>query len=106
MENSTKNRIFGTKALALIIVLMAIVTSVTAQTKTSKFARGYNYQAIARNATGDVLVNKPVVVEISIRKTNADGVIMWQEGHTVTTNEFGLFTLVIGEGVSTGNGIL
>ena len=34
-----------------------------------------------------------------------DDVLLWEELHYTTTNEFGLFELVIGEGFSTGEGV-
>jgi hypothetical protein len=68
--------------------------------------KGFNYQAVARDNDGRAIVNKNLVVEISIRSGSPTGVIQWQEGHNVRTNDYGLFNLVIGNGVTTGNGLL
>jgi|GEM_PF-1381417 len=65
-----------------------------------------NYQAVARDGQGKVIANKNIVVEISIRETLPNGLIVYQEGHNAITNEFGLFTIQIGKGVQTGIGSL
>jgi|GEM_PF-6800454 len=70
----------------------------------AQIPRGFNYQAVARDFNGRAIVNKTLIVEISIREKTASGNIVWQEGHSIKTNEFGLFDLVIGEGITTGRG--
>lgn len=66
--------------------------------------QGFNYQGIARDQFGIELATTALQVKISI--TNADSTLLfWEEEHQVTTNEFGLFTLVIGKGTGTGQAI-
>ncbi|NUM49936.1 MAG: hypothetical protein HUU48_02355 [Flavobacteriales bacterium] len=58
---------------------------------------GINYQAVARDLAGEPLANQNLNVKIFI--TNATGLTtFYSEEHNVTTNQFGLFTLVIGTG--------
>ncbi len=59
-----------------------------------------NYQAIARNAAGSVLQNQQVTVRLTIHNNTPNGAIAYIETDTVTTNQFGLFTISIG-GAST-----
>lgn len=61
----------------------------------------FRYQAVARDATGEVLPSTNVGIEISIRDLAATGTIIFRENHNVTTNEFGLFNLSIGAGTAT-----
>lgn len=61
----------------------------------------FRYQAVARDASGEVLPSTNVGVEISIRDLSASGTIIFMENHNVSTNEFGLFNLSIGSGTST-----
>lgn len=61
----------------------------------------FKYQSIARNATGVILPNLPVGIRMSIRDLSASGTIVYQETHSVVTNDYGLFTLSIGAGTST-----
>lgn len=58
--------------------------------------QGLNYQAVARDAAGNELINKSLAVQIAIHQSNATGTIVYSENHLVNTNPFGLFTLVIG----------
>jgi hypothetical protein len=62
-----------------------------------------NYQAVARNAAGDVIANQNIRVRFSIREGSSSGAIVYQEVHQVSTNQFGLFTAQIGTGLQTLN---
>ncbi|MCH2198516.1 MAG: hypothetical protein MK081_07015 [Flavobacteriales bacterium] len=64
-----------------------------------------NYQAVARTTDGAPLIEEELLVRIGIEATSIGGNLMWEEEHVVTTDGFGLFTLNIGEGASTGNGL-
>ncbi|MEI6489151.1 MAG: tail fiber domain-containing protein [Bacteroidota bacterium] len=66
--------------------------------------QGFNYQAIARDATNLLVTNHAIGIKIGIYAGSANGTLEWEETHTPTSNQFGLFTLVIGQGTSTGNG--
>jgi C1q domain len=61
--------------------------------------QGLNYQAVARDANGLVLPNKPVNVRFTVHDSVLNGAVVYQETDTATTNAFGLFTTVIGHGV-------
>ncbi len=56
------------------------------------------YQAVARNSTGNAIINTAVSVRISIKDVTATGTTLYSETHSVTTNQFGLFTLPVGGG--------
>jgi hypothetical protein len=70
----------------------------------AQLPQGISYQAVARNSDGQELVNENLFVLISIRESATNGPISWQEEHSVSTNDFGLFQLIIGNGSSTGVG--
>ena len=84
------------RLLTLICVLFSIIAF------TQSVPQGINYQAIARDSTGSVLVAEALTIQFSVI---SDTTISWQETHQDTTNEFGLFTAIIGQGVSTSIGI-
>jgi hypothetical protein len=84
--------------LTLLSVLFCAVTF--AQT----VPQGINYQAVARDANGDVLMNQALTIQLSIISDITTGNVSWQETHLVTTNDYGLFTAIIGQGTSTGIG--
>ncbi|HOZ51087.1 MAG TPA: tail fiber domain-containing protein [Chitinophagaceae bacterium] len=56
------------------------------------------YQAVARNATGDLIANQAISLRLSIHDSSATGVVSFSETHTVSTNSLGLFTINIGAG--------
>jgi uncharacterized protein (TIGR02145 family) len=58
------------------------------------------YQAIARNAAGESLVNTTLNARFTIHNVTATGENMWQEIQTVTTSELGLFTVELGSNVA------
>ncbi len=57
-----------------------------------------NYQAVAHNSAGSPLANQSVSATVIIRSGGATGPIVYQETHSVTTNQFGLFYYQIGSG--------
>jgi hypothetical protein len=66
---------------------------------TGQVPQGFNYQAIARDVSGNPIVNQSLPVMITIQSDSLGGTIFWSELHSsVTTNAYGLFTLVIGKG--------
>ncbi|MCB9307518.1 MAG: tail fiber domain-containing protein [Lewinellaceae bacterium] len=60
--------------------------------------QGFNYQSIVRDANGDQLVNQTVTLLFSIRSGAPNGPISYSEKQVVSTNDFGLVNLVIGQG--------
>ena len=67
--------------------------------------QGMNYQAVARDANGVELISKALTVKLAVKsKSGSTYTTQWEETHSVTTNAYGLFTLVIGQGTTTGTG--
>jgi hypothetical protein len=60
----------------------------------------FNYQAVVRNSSGDILISQDVSFEIVILQTSPAGTPVYTETHNTSTNEYGLVTLKIGNGVS------
>ena len=56
------------------------------------------YQAVARNVAGNLIANQSISVRLSILDGSAAGPVVFQERHTVMTNQFGLFTVNLGQG--------
>ncbi len=84
-------KIFLTFASAL---LLALQVSAQAPGK-------FNYQGVARNATGAALANQSLGIKISILDGNAGGAaVLFTETHKVTTNSAGLYNLAVGGGTA------
>lgn len=60
------------------------------------------YQGAATDLQGNELVSQNISLQISILSGNINGTIEWVERHTTTTDEFGLFSINIGQGVGLG----
>ncbi|MGQ9619534.1 MAG: hypothetical protein ACUVTX_00935, partial [Bacteroidales bacterium] len=58
---------------------------------------GFNYQAIARDADGNPITNEPLKILIGILTGVEPPVVIYEAEHRVTTNEFGLFQLMVGD---------
>lgn len=85
----------NTKKLLIIICIIAnqLINSAKAQAPQS-----FNYQAVARNSNGIVLINQAVSFRISLLQGSATGTNTYTETHTATTNQFGLVNFAIGTG--------
>ena len=59
---------------------------------------GMKYQAVARDAKGQVIANKSIALRIGLSPEGKSMEYSYLEKHRVITNEFGLFTLTIGGG--------
>jgi hypothetical protein len=69
---------------------------------------GFNYQGIARDQSGQLWTNHSIGCRVSILDQSATGTELYAETHSVTTNNSGLFSFVIGNGTvvsGTFNGI-
>nr|MBC8488244.1 hypothetical protein [Bacteroidota bacterium] len=78
-----------TLTLSFILVVLALVAQVP---------QAFKYQAVVRDNSGEILTNQSVSFRIGIHDGSAGGTIVYQETHTILTNEFGLANLEIGNG--------
>ena len=63
----------------------------------SQSPQGINYQAVVRDADGVLYDNQSITVIFKLIVLET-GNIAWEESHQVYTNDFGLFTTIIGHG--------
>ena len=82
------------------IIFLLIINTGFAQ----NFPEGISYQAQVYSSTGTLLSNQVIGVQFNIRLNSINGNITWQEDHNITVNDLGHFSLLIGQGVSTGIG--
>jgi hypothetical protein len=60
------------------------------------------YQAVARSTDGVVMPNRPITMRIELKNSTQNGnQTYYVEEHKVTTNQIGLFDLVVGAGKAT-----
>lgn len=78
--------------------LFLILFSLTSYAQTPA---GFNYQSVVRDASGNVLANTAIGVQFKLHQTTTSGTVVFTETHTPTTNAYGVFNLVVGQGVTT-----
>jgi hypothetical protein len=61
--------------------------------------QGIKYQAVARNAGGNIIANQNVSLRFSIHSGSVTGPVVFSETQSATTNQYGLFSVKIGYGV-------
>ncbi|MBL4592882.1 MAG: tail fiber domain-containing protein [Flavobacteriales bacterium] len=59
---------------------------------------GVNYQAVARDLSGNPMISTSLTVDFDIREISATGTIVYSQTKSLNTNQFGLFTAEIGVG--------
>ena len=86
---------------SLFVVLILACTDLSGQ---KNVPLGIHYQAVARDNFGNELVNTKISVKFSIISEDPLSAPVYQELHQdVTTSKFGVFSIVIGHGIPTGN---
>jgi len=83
-------------SLGIFIICFSFQTA-PAQ-KDTGIPQGISYQAIARDATGKEITNREITLRISILEKGFNGLPLYSEIHRIRTDDFGLFTLIIGQG--------
>jgi len=76
------------KISLLLICLVLSAGALIAQT-------GFSYQAVLRDTDGSLRKNESVILNVELIQ---DSVAVYTESHSVTTNDFGVFSIVVGEG--------
>lgn len=81
------------KKLFNILMIMALAIMAMAQVPEK-----FSYQAVIRDASGNLVCDAPIGVRVSILKNSTDGISVYCETHQLTTNANGLLTMEIGGG--------
>jgi hypothetical protein len=68
----------------------------------SQVPQGFNYQAIARDGSNVILANTSMTITIGLYADSESGSLLWEETHAVTSDQFGLVSLVVGTGSRSG----
>ncbi|MBP6557292.1 MAG: DUF1566 domain-containing protein [Flavobacterium sp.] len=79
--------------LLLLVILLCSVSNIYAQVP-----QKMSYQAVVRNTDNALISQGAVGVRISILQGSANGVSVYTETHSTTTNTNGLISIVIGDG--------
>ena len=83
------------KRIFTLLALTALTLSILAQSPDLM-----SYQAVLRDAEDHLLINQAVAVQISILQGAPNGTAVYTEVHSLSTNDNGLISLMIGDGVT------
>lgn len=89
----SQQKVVTMKRLFTLLFILACGIAVQAQSPNA-----FNYQAVVRDAEGDILANAEVTFRMSILENTAEGSAVYVETHTVNTNGYGLVNFQIGNG--------
>ncbi|MGD0342059.1 MAG: hypothetical protein ABSA76_10175, partial [Bacteroidales bacterium] len=88
------------KKVIILLVFVAGFISTVAQVP-----QGFNYQAIARDGSGNIIPNQSLPVKIDIVDALTSGNLIYEElFSSVTSNQFGLISLIVGTGTPQSGG--
>jgi len=88
--NKIYKTITRTGTLSLVLFLISALTLLGQAPST------FNYQAVLRDATGEILESTSASIQLVIHQGSSTGTTVYSEVHNTTTNEFGLVNLEIG----------
>ena len=83
------------KKIITLLTLVFLIGNLFAQAP-----QRMSYQAVVRSSTGELIVNKPVSMRISILQGSVNGNAVYTELHSATTNGNGLVSIEIGNGTN------
>jgi hypothetical protein len=82
----------------IITLLSAMLMLLFVCELSAQVPQAFNYQAVARDNTGALIKTHAIGLRLSILKGSSAGTLVYEETQSTTTNNFGLFTVAIGQG--------
>ena len=80
------------------ILFSLLITFIAAVAGYSQAPQAFKYQAVARNASGDVVTNQVIGLRLSILKGSASGTAVYTETHAPNAGDHGVFSVNVGAG--------
>ncbi|MBP6731076.1 MAG: hypothetical protein KA149_03400, partial [Chitinophagales bacterium] len=86
------------------LLLVALLCTYFTNFAANNVPQGFGYQAVVRDAMGNIIQNQPVSMRFTIHDTTANGPVIFQQTDTVFPNQFGIITVIVGGGsISVGS---
>lgn len=86
----------NTKSIFLLCMWLFVACFLQAQ---DKMPQAISYQAVARDAQGKVVAQKPIGIQVEILKGSTTGTVVFSETHSLTSSKTGTVNLLIGQGI-------
>ena len=84
-----------------LLLLATIISAIATFGQTSPPPNAFKYQAIVRDVGGEPQGGIDVSFQVTIKESSCTGTSVYQETFNVTTNDYGLVNLSIGNGTTT-----
>ena len=81
----------------LILIVFAVAGKLVGQNAPPN---GFLYQAVVRDANGNLAANRTIYIQIAIKKTTATGTTVYADNYVVQSNADAMFSIVIGQGTN------
>ncbi len=85
------------------ILLAAVAFFLSMSTLFAQAPDLFNYQGVARNASGQALSGQAIKLRLVMRQGSSTGSVLYTEDHSVTTNTYGLYNVKVGDGTPISN---
>lgn len=82
-----------------ILLYCALLIACFYTTSASQVTQGFGYQAVVRDAWGNVIQNQPVRMRFTIHDVTPNGPNVFQQTDSVVPNQFGIITVIVGGGI-------
>lgn len=82
------------KKYTLTLILASLLSSFAF----AQAPQGFNYQGVARNTFGTIVTNKAIGIRFTLHNGTPNGTAVYSETKTITTDQYGVFSLVVGAG--------
>jgi hypothetical protein len=80
------------------LFLLLIALCFTGQFTSAQAPESFTWQAVVRDNANNLLTNQAVGVRAAIVADSATGTVAYREAHSVSTDDYGLINLALGEG--------
>ena len=84
------------KVIFVILLSVSLLMLFQPQSANAQAPQQFSFQGVARDATGKILANKNITLELVIHEGSANGAQIFGELHNTSTNANGVFNLQIG----------
>jgi len=96
--NLMKTELSSVRLVSCVLCLLALCPLPSAL---CQIPQGFNYQAIVRDGvTKQPIVSQPVLIRLTIE--DGIGTDLYQETHSLSTDEFGIISIIAGQGTPWG----
>jgi hypothetical protein len=83
---------------ALLRQLLVVTLVFMAGTLVAQPPPGLPMQTVAKDPLGNPAKNRKVYIKVEIRQARINGTVIWEEAFETTTNEDGVYTIIVGMG--------